>query len=126
MRNVMRVAPSCLVCRNLGLVFGKYEIRLLFDAIDTRGSRCHWPLLTEDMRKKMSDQLIASVDPLHVPIAMTTLAQLTSNRVMHNRASSMQSSLPAPTCSSPFQCRKGLANIDESRRRHMQQQHLTI
>ncbi|OGM41281.1 hypothetical protein ABOM_009759 [Aspergillus bombycis] len=55
--------PSCLVCRNLGLACEKYEIRLVFDAIDTQGSRCRRPLFTEDMRQRMSEQLVDSVNP---------------------------------------------------------------
>ncbi|KAE8377705.1 fungal-specific transcription factor domain-containing protein [Aspergillus bertholletiae] len=55
--------PSCLVCRNLGLTCEKYEIRLVFDAIDTQGSRCRRPLFTEDMRQRMSEQLVDSVNP---------------------------------------------------------------
>ncbi|KAB8268238.1 fungal-specific transcription factor domain-containing protein [Aspergillus minisclerotigenes] len=55
--------PSCLVCRNLGLTCDKYEIRLVFDAIDTQGSRCRRPLFTEDMRQRMSKELVDSVNP---------------------------------------------------------------
>ncbi|KAE8157417.1 fungal-specific transcription factor domain-containing protein [Aspergillus tamarii] len=55
--------PTCLVCRNLGLDCDRYEIRLVFDAIDTQGSRCRRPLFTEDMRQRMSEQLVDSVNP---------------------------------------------------------------
>ncbi|KAE8148604.1 fungal-specific transcription factor domain-containing protein [Aspergillus avenaceus] len=55
--------PSCLICRNLGLVCEGYEIRLVFDAVDAQGSRCRRPLFTEDLRQEMSEELIASVNP---------------------------------------------------------------
>ncbi|KAE8322757.1 fungal-specific transcription factor domain-containing protein [Aspergillus sergii] len=65
--------PSCLVCRNLGLTCEKYEIRLVFDAIDTQGSRCRRPLFTEDMRQRMSKELVDSVNPND---AVTLLLQI--------------------------------------------------
>ncbi|GKZ20879.1 hypothetical protein AbraIFM66951_009198 [Aspergillus brasiliensis] len=54
--------PSCVVCERAGLVCERYEIRLLFDASDSQGSRCRRPLFTEDMRQRMSEQLTDSLD----------------------------------------------------------------
>ncbi|PWY92974.1 C6 transcription factor [Aspergillus sclerotioniger CBS 115572] len=65
--------PSCLVCERAGLVCERYEIRLLFDASDSQGSRCRRPLFTEDMRQRMSEQLAASLDPDDVHTILTRM-----------------------------------------------------
>ncbi|PYI00444.1 C6 transcription factor [Aspergillus sclerotiicarbonarius CBS 121057] len=65
--------PSCLVCERAGLVCERYEIRLLFDASDSQGSRCRRPLFTEDMRQRMSEQLAASLDPDDVHTLLTRM-----------------------------------------------------
>lgn len=51
----------------------RYEIRLLFDASDSQGSRCRRPLFTEDMRQRMSEQLAASLDPDDVHTILTRM-----------------------------------------------------